>query len=1173
MRSYSFLRHTILYCLLALCLSCVKENEGMESVPGLCLKDGDPVDLVLDFGAPQGTVFDIDTKTDMGMEAESKVWNLYIFLFDCDGNKFYGNYFDVSSKDNTTLADYWTVNNYNGDDIDKTSGTIHFHTVYKADDESTPSKDESKITVVGITNIDSSILNVSPEQLGNVNTYSQLYALAATLNQPIVERTGYFPMSGKLDNVNMQAAGGTMRLGGANAKLILQRMDAKIVFKIKVATGQEGVCEIKSFTPDRWEVCNLPNKSYILEHGAYSSSRDAYLDNGGYDSAVHSGISDKASDAENDFFNTSPANYHAQTVPDNDATYFNTLNPIIQHEFTFYMMENRRAPKSPSPYSWTYQDRELRTKTGTTISGKSSTTTNGAFQYAPDLGTYVKFGGFLEMAIPSNQPSGEPCTLSANVEYIVHLGNFSNDHYADFDIFRNHTYIYYITIYDADSIRVEVEENFDPWTSNNLDEPEPGATGLVTVSREDIFDCDAHYNSHVITFHLDNMLSKDEENRDIVEDLTWYVKTPFNPDGEQPRREVHNGVEVEVYDGFLDYKWVEFRLNDIDANGEYYDQRRQIYKPHTRSGSPYADGNTMDIADLVVFLKKEAQKAIDGSADCKFDQSARPKICVTAFINEYYYETNPITGSFEDDIWKRAVNQPMRYMHILAGSQKSADAESRGITASFTIRQKSIQSIYNTDNDDLVSAWGSEHFDDDIETNGMSTHVYWGSSFTGDVSNRGNTSLTNGRENTLKEWGLINSSGNIIQVGGVNLLNCPTPASDPSTPERAKWGNYMELEGQNVTPLMRNQGPGKTNYQYLRFSCMSRNRDNNGNGVIDEDEVRWYMGATNQLYGLFLGSYGIDGDAKLYQRDITERASTTNTVWRQHILSSTRESGSDSNKAPRVIWGEEGVTGSTPDKSKQFSGIETYGTRCLRNLGTYNNVDITNAPINIEPQHYITVKRIKDGVEYPSESEIESIYAANEDYVYPNEYKWTGDVSYEFDCTRMNKASLRYYWPRELDFTDEFDQAACLPPKFRVAAKNANPIIDKADIPGLSNNNFEGINNYLNANIGDNPFCPPGYRLPNVRELVMLRYFLPETLSTINDSFIGKGTYDIPICRTYWSFGVLGAHDKTSVQWTAEGRKGYTGWATTYQKIIMSIKGSHTTTNVRCVQDIDPSLP
>ncbi len=1165
MRKY--LIHTIFYCVMALCLSCVKEPENME--PGLepSLQDGEPVDLVLDFGAPNGTIFVMDTKSDMGMEAESKIWNFYIFLFDCDGNKFYGHYFDVASLDNETLSDYWTVHNFSKDiENDKTYGTVHLHTVYKSDDEGTPSKDESKITIVGITNIDSSILNVSPEQLGNVNTYSSLYNLAATLNQPIVERTGYFPMSGQLENVQMRSSGGVMKVGDNNAKLILQRMDAKVVFKIKVADGTQS--EIKSFTPDRWEVYNLPNKSYILEHGAYSASRDSYLASGRYNSSVHAGISDYASSPSEDFFNTDPANYHSETIPDAENTYHGTINPIIQHEFTFYMMENRRAPQYSSPdlslpATWTYQNRDERKKT-VTSSGTSSTATNGAFRYAPPLGTYVKFGGFIEMAIPSDLPSGGSFTLSANVEYIVHLGNFSNDHYADFDIFRNHTYIYNITIYDAESIRVEVEENFDPWPENNLDEAEPGATGLVTVSKEEIFDCDAHYNSHVITFHLDNLLGKDEFGNDKVEDLTWYVKTPFNPEGEQPEKKTVNGVEIEIYDGLLDYQWVEFRINDMDGD-EYLKNKRQIYKPHIRTGYPNADEETMDIADLVVFLKREAQKAIDGSADCKFDNKNGPgrrKICVTAYINEYYYETNPITGSFETDLWKRVVNQPMRYMHILAGSQKAADGESRGITASFTIRQKSIQSIYAIDHDNLYSAWGSEHFDDDIETGTVGAQKVYSDGK--NQVNRGNNSLTNGRENTLKEWGLLNANGTIKTSGDKKLLDCETQDADnPLTPAEAKWSNYMDLTADNITPLM------KSKYQYLRYSCMSRNRDNNGNGVIDKDEVRWYMGATNQLYGLFLGSYGIDGDAKLYQRGISEQDSNVNDVWRQHVISSTRYSG-NSDTGARVIWAEEGVTGSTPAMSDSWSGINTYSTRCVRNLGVYNNQDITKADISVEPDNYIHVKRMKDGEEFPSSSVIESSYPT---YNYGSgPYAWSSDVYYEFDCTRMNKASLRYYWPKELDFTDEFDQAACLPPKFRVASKGSNPNIDKADLPGLTINNFEGINTYLNGNIGDNPFCPPGYRLPNVRELVLLRYFLPETVSIMDNSFIGSGVNIIS--RTYWSFGSLGRHDKTGLPYKpGSPQPSYTGWATTSQKIIMSITGQHTTTSVRCVQDIDPSLP
>ena len=48
-------------------------------------------------------------------------------------------------------------------------------------------------------------------------------------------------------------------------------------------------------------------------------------------------------------------------------------------------------------------------------------------------------------------------------------------------------------------------------------------------------------------------------------------------------------------------------------------------------------------------------------------------------------------------------------------------------------------------------------------------------------------------------------------------------------------------------------------YQYpaSTFSaraCYDKNRDENGNGVIDEEELKWYLPASNQLLGLCAGS-------------------------------------------------------------------------------------------------------------------------------------------------------------------------------------------------------------------------------------------------------------------------------------------------------------------------------
>ena len=40
----------------------------------------------------------------------------------------------------------------------------------------------------------------------------------------------------------------------------------------------------------------------------------------------------------------------------------------------------------------------------------------------------------------------------------------------------------------------------------------------------------------------------------------------------------------------------------------------------------------------------------------------------------------------------------------------------------------------------------------------------------------------------------------------------------------------------------------------LRYFCMARNRDNNGDGKIDRSELRWYTASIKQLVGLYVGN-------------------------------------------------------------------------------------------------------------------------------------------------------------------------------------------------------------------------------------------------------------------------------------------------------------------------------
>ena len=1091
----------LLFCCLSLLVSCVKEYWG-DGVP-----EGTPVELVLGFNAPEQGL--VSTKSTLRPQQESTIYNMYVFIFDGreDKRKIYGKFFDATNLlGNSSNPDYWTVKNYEKDASsgkNLTTGSVHINTVAR-----------ENCTIVAICNIDAEMVNISPEQLGTVQSYDDLYSKKATLNQLIVSRSGYFPMTGEISGYNI---GGS---GENHPNLILQRLDAKIKFNVRVAAGSE----IADFTPLKWQVVNLPKSAWILERGHYTASN-------GVPTYSQAALDDATGTSADDYFNLPESNFETQALTTdgsgNPEYYVGTSNRIISHGFSFYMMENRKAPRV-EPVTWTYEHRDMRDKNSVSTSedGKQSSVTNGGFTYAPEYGTYVIITGQLTMA-DKVKPSGEAATLSANVKYIVHLGDFSNGRNHDFNIFRNHTYTYDISIMGVNKIKVEVNNNNDDDTTNNLDEPEPAASGQVTVAMEEVFPCDAHYSSHVIKFHA-NFIDPDQ--------VTWRVVTPFNPSGAEPEVTVDAQGVVKDNTAGIDFEWVEFRVNYEEPEeegqaGSYYANKRALYRP--MEGKPGADGKTMNISGLVDYLKTQTRlwKSSDPEVKATSDFAHAPTdadgayIPVTAFVNEYYYEVNPITKNYEPELWKSFVNKDIRYMYILSDSKRSADGESEIIGSSFTIQQKSIQTIYNVSHAGLLSAWGCEHEDDEEEAQ---THKYWSSE---SIVNRGNNSLTNGRLNSLKEWELLSPDGKTSYLGKPNL-------------EVDYWARYMDLEANNTTPLMR------PDYRYLRYSCMSRNRDNNGNGVIDEDEVRWYMGATNQLIGLFMGDYGLEGDARLYQRTRQQQESTNKYDWRQHVLASTRYTGKNSknssNLDPRVIWAEQCLTGSVMSMSKSYAGgMDRFSTRCLRNLGAYTKPDgtvedITFAPVvppagttaeDYEPDNYIHVTRIRDGVR---------------DYTGP----YDQNVYYEFDCTRINEKSLRYYTNRELVMHDEHGEQACLYKKFQAA-----PVKDATSFTEIL---YEKMMDDIDAHIDSNPYCPPGYRLCNIREASVLRDFIPASDAAFHVNY--------NFTRTYWSFGKLG--DLYNTARTGTNMSKSIGFGTSTEKVLITEQDNQKTKSVRCVKDI-----
>ena len=1017
--------HTIVLWAAALaCISCVKENfTPSQSGVG-------EARFLLDFGVKDDVA--IQTKSTLDAKAESRVFNLYVFVFNSNGHKVAGEYFDsknlkASAEEVKNATDNcWYVSNST-----TTTGSVLFNC----------SAGEG-LTLYVLSNLDSDMVRISSDVLAaTVRTEDDLKNFTAYLNQRIVTRNGYFPMSGKISDLTINDSNSeTLGRTPITGKVMLQRIDAKVRFVFKTGNTPDAQGQtIKSFEPRQWKVVNVPRTGYVLPRNE---------------------------DCVNVAPTTAKENYskYAAGFFDTEFVNFEDFPKSGTSGFSFYMMENRQTPKKALAG---YQDRSRSKKLASGLNEKCTVTYSldgqeisrdmRMFEYANDFSTYVVVTGYVEMELVDDK-AGK--VLGGDVQYIIHLGDWGKD-IADFNTERNTSYTYTVTVNSVNNIRVEVETS--KGAVSDVVENQPGASGQISIAKEEIALCDCHYVSKTISFHLTNFFNNSDISKDncIVDELTWAVKTPFG-EGE-PRTE--GGVDIT---SGLDYQWVHFRLNKQDAAGKYYTDKRRKYTPRTMvastvwnsaednkedDGTPglagFHNDGIMDVAQLCTFIKNEVHKYLDNPASSAFDNLGStdlslPKVSLTVFVDEYYYEKHPITDEMKPDLWKTFVNAEDRKLHILCNSEKSKDLESSSTGSVVTIQQRSIQCIYNTDPSytALQTAWGVENQD---EYDGR-WDKYWSVTSGG---NRGNDKPLNGLYNSCKEWGLSPAGTSNAFTTGV------------------QWSEYMDYEVENDTPQLQND------YQYMRYACMTRNRDNNGDGKIDRNEVRWYLASINQLVGLYVGDAILNANTRLYNKSPEDRKSDVRSKWQQHVVSSTAFNSESNN--PTMLWAEEGSSTSY-FYHNWAPGIQGTGIRCVRNLGYIDGKNDESYSIDKEFDDYITAEKQSDG-------------------------------SYIFTCTHLNEKALRYYTSKELILSDELALENRLYKKFQSYPTSSN----------FTAQSFTAFNDKVDEEIAagrGNPYCPEGYRTPSQIEAAIMRYYITDW--GVSNTFT----------RTYWSFGPLGSNPK-----------------------------------------------
>ena len=251
-----------------------------------------------------------------------------------------------------------------------------------------------------------------------------------------------------------------------------------------------------------------------------------------------------------------------------------------------------------------------------------------------------------------------------------------------------------------------------------------------------------------------------------------------------------------------------------------------------------------------------------------------------AFLDEYYYSDLKLA---------QFVNAPEREMTLATTIAVSPDKKSSyAVTPIFSIRQQSIKSMYNLaleDSDPSFNPFGIEILEE------FSAVTWNGTAYSDDTYNS-SSSETNGRSNFSK-----------IVSGG-------------------QWGDYVNSvhfgHFDNST-LLHSDAMKK---DYARSQCLSRNRDENGNGTIDADEIKWYLPALQQTLTIWYGYPSLGNDAKLF---IDYQGYFTSTLKKQH----------------RVWYIDEGVSfGMYSDARKWLFGYGgsqsnptgLLGVRCARTL-------------------------------------------------------------------------------------------------------------------------------------------------------------------------------------------------------------------------------------------------
>lgn len=491
------------------------------------------------------------------------------------------------------------------------------------------------------------------------------------------------------------------------------------------------------------------------------------------------------------------------------------------------------------------------------------------FVNAPENATYVVIHGKYQ--------GGD---YAGDLSYTVHLGDFSHN-MSDFSVAANSNYEYTLTIKGVN--------NFIAESQKIAGADDPGSEGVVIFKGTDILEVDCHYEARVMKF------SKTELNQIINVDKYGYIlkiQTAFCEtismivDGEgriydaaefktQSNPTVlttvgADGMPVDasriLISGDADFDWVRFVKNTGYYSSDYTPSQR----PGCKVSSSHAISDVCaypgkDNTQTIFEFLRDLYKAGKEQTELYFNATGS-SVYVTCFVDENYYP---------DKNWTEYVNKSEpRRMYFANELFVSADGQSSFARAKYVVSQKSIWTFYKLDP-------------------------------------------------ALKPFGLESVSEEKAQgvnvVSGTNRLEEPWDGRASAISNNRNKGFYASST----------KSTGKQDiYKDAYKACMSRNRDEDGDGTINENEIKWYLASVDQYKGMWAGEEAFDADARLFK--------ATESEWTD-LKTAFDSNGGNNNGALKkwhyftcshadTFWAEEGCATGTDGSATMV--------RCIRTLAS-----------------------------------------------------------------------------------------------------------------------------------------------------------------------------------------------------------------------------------------------